>query len=75
MSKELIFIFKTKDMQRLINTGAKKIVVRSSIVDGELKDGSKAGVVKVIATAKKGKGENEEVIDGCPHPPCDPEED
>lgn len=75
MPKELIFVFKSKDMQRLIDTGARKIIIRSSVVEGILQDGRKAGVLKVVATAKTSKGEGEEVIDGCPEPPCNTDDE
>ncbi len=76
MSNELKLIFKTEDIKRLIAEDTEFIVVRSFIESVVLKDGSKAGAVRVFADAmKKGQPGAEFSVSGCPWPPCTTDDD
>lgn len=71
MDNSLLFIFKTEDVQRLVETKSDYIIVRSFLESVVLADGSKAGALRVYADAvNKGKTEPLETIQGCPNPPC-----
>ena len=75
MPNQLLLIFKKDDIQKLLDHNPDKIVVRSTIEEAVLKDGTLAGVVKVYADAmQQGNREPLATIIGCPCPPCDPSE-
>lgn len=76
MPNELRFIFKTEDLKRLVDEGTDYIVVRSFLESVVLKDGSKAGALRVYADAvSKGKRKLLSSVEGCPHPPCSTDDD
>ncbi|MGZ8517068.1 MAG: hypothetical protein ACXWWD_06955 [Chitinophagaceae bacterium] len=69
MPNELFFIFSADRIQELMDYAPSKIVVRSTIEEGILEGGARAGVVKVYADAMK-EGSVVGSIEGCPMPPC-----
>lgn len=69
MANQLIQIFSAGKVEELLKYSPDKIVVRSTIEEAILQDGSKAGVVKVYADAVK-DGNVLGTISGCPDPPC-----
>lgn len=72
MDNNLLFIFKSEDMKRLLEAGSDYIVIRSFLEAVELKDGRKAGALRVYADAvNKNKADAIESIEGCPKPPCE----
>ena len=73
MAQLLNVIFKREAIENLIKLGPDNIVVRTELEGAVLEDGTKAGVVKVYGDAYKG-GKVVETVDGCPWPPCTPEE-
>ena len=78
MAKDLLtVIFKPEDLQRLLDSKPKKVVVHAYLEEGRLDNGQGIGYVKVYA---KGKGNTvvgalEETVDGCPVPPCTSDDD
>jgi hypothetical protein len=71
MSHKQVFIFKREEMQKLIDLKSDKIIIRSSIEEGQLNSGEKVGVVRVYADAvNEGSEEPVGTIPGCPKPPC-----
>ena len=82
MPHNLEFIFRTEDMRKLLESGREFIVIKSHLESAVLKDGRKAGVLKVKAKAVKGKKDQERSTDeepieveGCPKPPCSIDEE
>jgi hypothetical protein len=71
MSHKQVFIFKREEMQKLMDLKSDKIIIRSSIEEGQLNSGEKVGVVRVFADAvNEGSEEPVATIPGCPKPPC-----
>ena len=71
MHNHLEFVFKTRDIKELVEQETEYIVIRSFLEGVVLKDGSKAGAVRVYADAvKKGKEAAVLSVPGCPNPPC-----
>jgi hypothetical protein len=83
MPHNLEFIFRTEDMRKLLDSGREFIVIKSHLESAVLKDGRKAGVLKVKAKAvNKGNKDLERSIteetievEGCPKPPCSTDEE
>lgn len=76
MNNNLQFIFKTEDIKRLVESGTDYIVIRSFLESVVLKDGRKAGALRVFADAvNKGKEESTLSVEGCPNPPCQTNEE
>ena len=71
MENNLLFIFKSEDMRRLLEAGTDYVVIRSYLESVVLQDGSKAGALRVYADAvNKGKDGALDSVPGCPVPPC-----
>jgi hypothetical protein len=71
MDNNLLFIFKSEDIRRLLEEGSEYIVIRSYLEAVELNDGSKAGALRVYADAiDKGEQKSQKSVEGCPVPPC-----
>lgn len=69
---KLEFIFRTEDIKRLLDAPSDFIVIRSFLEAVELKDGRKAGALRVYADAvSQGKELSDRSVEGCPKPPCD----
>lgn len=76
MTNDLQFIFKTKDIKELFDSGAEYIVIRSFLESVVLRDGRKAGALRVFADAVNGRETTaERSVEGCPKPPCDTNDD
>jgi hypothetical protein len=76
MTNDLQFIFKTDDIKKLVDSGAEYIVIRSFLESVVLRDGRKAGALRVYADAvHKGRTMGEVSVEGCPKPPCDINDD
>jgi hypothetical protein len=82
MPHNLEFVFRTEDMRKLLESGREFIVIKSHLEAAVLKDGRKAGVLKVKAKAVKGRKDQERSIEeetleveGCPKPPCSTDEE
>ncbi|RYZ27892.1 MAG: hypothetical protein EOO10_11295 [Chitinophagaceae bacterium] len=77
MAKDLLtVIFKPEDLQRLLDSKPKKVVIRAILEDGKLDNGQRVGYVKVYAEGKSMiEGTMGETVPGCPVPPCDPNDD
>lgn len=73
MAQLLTVIFKREAIENLMKLGPDNIVVRTELEGVVLEDGRKAGVVNVYADAYK-DGKVVDTVDGCPWPPCAPEE-
>jgi len=72
MDNNLLFIFRTEDIKRLLESGSDFIVIRSFLESVVLNDGSKAGALRVFADAvNKGETKATLSVEGCPKPPCD----
>jgi hypothetical protein len=72
MDNNLLFIFKTEDIKRLVDSGSDFIVIRSFLESVVLNDGRKAGALRVYADAVNREEEKAMVsVEGCPRPPCD----
>ena len=71
MDNNLLFIFKSEDIRRLLEEGSDYIVIRSFLEPVILADGSKAGALRVYADAvNKGDEKTLGTVEGCPSPPC-----
>ena len=71
MTNDLQFIFKTEDLKKLVESGTDYIVIRSFLESVVLKDGRKAGALRVFADAvNRGMTTAERSVEGCPKPPC-----
>ena len=69
------FFFEAKKMKELLDTNPNKVMCIVSIVEEVTQDGRKVGALKITATGTFKEGElGELVIDGCPRPPCGPQE-
>ena len=77
MKKDLLtVIFKPEDLQRLLDTKPKKVVIRSILEEGKLENGQRVGYVKVYAEGKITiEGTMGETVQGCPDPPCSADDD
>lgn len=82
MPHNLEFVFRTEDMRKLLDSGREFIVIKSHLEAAVLKDGKKAGVLKVKARAVKGRkdlersiGDETLEVEGCPKPPCSTDEE
>lgn len=73
MAQLLNVIFEREAIETLLKFDPEKIVIRTELEGAVLDNGRKAGVVKVYGDAYKG-GKVVETVDGCPWPPCTPEE-
>jgi hypothetical protein len=72
MDNPLLYIFKTEDLKRLVDTGSEYIVIRSFLESVVLADGRKAGALRVFADAvNRDSKEAVRSVEGCPKPPCD----
>lgn len=76
MANQIVLIFTKDNMQRLMDQNPDKIVVRSTVEVAVLENGKKAGVIKAYADAmRKGVPAPMFTIEGCPNPPCTPDDD
>jgi len=78
MAKDLLtVIFKPEDLQRLLDSKPKKVVVRAVLEKAKLDTGKEVAYVKVYAESKGNtiEGTMGETVPGCPEPPCDPNEE
>lgn len=64
------FIFKTEDMQRLLDTKPGKVVCVVSLEEATTEAGKKVGALKIIARGPQAANLGEFEIEGCPRPPC-----
>jgi hypothetical protein len=72
MDNNLLFIFRTEDIKRLLESESDYIVINSFLESVVLNDGRKAGALRVFAEAvNKGGKEALSRVEGCPKPPCE----
>jgi hypothetical protein len=70
MENNLQVIFKTEDLKQLLENNSEYIVINSFLESVVLKDGSKAGALRVYAEAVNTGGATMGRVEGCPVPPC-----
>jgi hypothetical protein len=69
------FMFEAKKMQELLDTKPTKVVCVVSIEEATTTAGKKVGALKIIARGPQTEAkEGGFTIEGCPQPPCRPDE-